>query len=174
MTPTLHILALLPIIGQHLQVLAVATTPDAARIKADLTRILPNISVALTDSASYPIEFRQRWTIYPKSKPSFSEAVQPSSNQDVQTIVQYASAHNVPFLATGGGHGYSTSLSKVQNALQIDMSDFNTVTVDAVHNTLTVGGGVQFDNIFDPLFEAGKSIRRLHPTTSWQKHMHAY
>jgi hypothetical protein len=42
--------------------------------------------------------------------------------------------------------------------MEIDLSTFRNVSVDAEKNTLTVGGGVRFLNVFDPVFNAGKEI----------------
>lgn len=40
------------------------------------------------------------------------------------------------------------------------MSAFRNVFVDAEANTLTIGGGVRFLDIFDPVFDAGKEISK--------------
>ena len=42
------------------------------------------------------------------------------------------------------------------------MSAFRNVSVNAEENTLTVGGGVRFLDVFDPVFNAGKEISKLH------------
>lgn len=41
------------------------------------------------------------------------------------------------------------------------MSAFRNVSVNAKDSTLTVGGGVRFLDVFDPVFEAGKEISAL-------------
>lgn len=45
--------------------------------------------------------------------------------------------------------------------MEIDLSAFRNVTVNAEQNTLTVGGGVRFMDVFDPVFNAGKEISTL-------------
>jgi FAD/FMN-containing dehydrogenase len=73
--------------------------------------------------------------------------------------VNYASANNISFLAQGGGHGYSVTFGALQNGLAIDLSSFNNVSVNAAENTMTIGGGVRFRDVFEPLYAAGKEIR---------------
>ena len=65
-------------------------------------------------------------------------------------------ANNIPFLATGGGHSFSINLGKLENGLELDLSGFKTVKVDAAANTLTIGGAVTFHDILEPLYAAGK------------------
>lgn len=77
--------------------------------------------------------------------------------------VKLASAHKVPFLATGGRHGYTATFKVLQNGLELDLSLFKNVRVDSHANTLTVGGGVTFAEILDPVFKAGREIRKLSP-----------
>lgn len=72
--------------------------------------------------------------------------------------VNFATHCNISLLASSGQHGFSTTLSEVQNGLEIDMSLLRSVSVDADQNTLTVGGGVRFLDVIDPVFEAGKEI----------------
>jgi FAD/FMN-containing dehydrogenase len=69
--------------------------------------------------------------------------------------------HNISFLATGGRHGYGTSLGKMHDGLAIDLSQLNTVVVNQSAATLTIGGGVRFRDIVDPVYEAGFQIRQF-------------
>lgn len=73
-----------------------------------------------------------------------------------------AQGHNVSFLATGGGHGYSASyaMTGCHQALEIDLSNFQKIAVDADQNTLTVGPGVRIHQIMDPVYQAGKEFRK--------------
>ena len=80
-------------------------------------------------------------------------------NADLIRQVQYASSHDIPFLATGGRHGFSTSLGGLQQGLDLDLSAFRNVSVDAKAKTLTVGGATLFADIYNPLYEAGLEVR---------------
>lgn len=75
--------------------------------------------------------------------------------------VQYAAQNDVPFLATAGGHGYSGSLGALHNGIELDMGYFNSVSVDASTNLLTIGGSVRFSDLMGPCYSAGKAIRKL-------------
>lgn len=75
--------------------------------------------------------------------------------------VKIASAHRIPFLATGGGHGVSVTLHNIQNGIEIDLSQFKNVSVDAVANTLTIGGANTFGDAINPLYDAGKEMRKF-------------
>ena len=41
-------------------------------------------------------------------------------------------------MATGGGHGYTTTLGGLKNALNVDLSNFKKVEVDASANTMVI------------------------------------
>ncbi|CAJ2500233.1 Uu.00g030860.m01.CDS01 [Anthostomella pinea] len=62
-------------------------------------------------------------------------------------------------MAKNHGHGTALGYGNLENALNINLGNFNSVSVDAANNRLTVGGGVLFGDIFQPLFEAGKEIQ---------------
>lgn len=69
-------------------------------------------------------------------------------------------ANDIPFLATGAGHGSSSTLARLQEGVQIDLSNFKTVQLDASKNMLQVGGAAVFSQLYDPLFQAGKELRK--------------
>lgn len=73
--------------------------------------------------------------------------------------IKLATKHNIPFLATGGRHGYSTAHGKLQNGLAVDLRRLNHIELDAAAETITVGGGVTTGEVLDPLFEAGFDLR---------------
>lgn len=74
--------------------------------------------------------------------------------------VLLCSQYNIPFLATGGGHGYSTSFGKLQNGLELDLGGFKEINIDIAASTMTVGGAVTFGDIYEPLYAVGKEIRK--------------
>lgn len=75
------------------------------------------------------------------------------------TQVKFCSDLDIPFLATGGGHGFATTFRNLKNGIEIDLGFFRSVSVDATANTMTIGGGTHFQDVFDPLFKEGKEIR---------------
>ncbi|KAI1744616.1 Glucooligosaccharide oxidase [Xylaria scruposa] len=103
------------------------------------------------------VEATERWTVY--QPPSYAVAITPSDEAAVVQAVKLAVAHNVPLLATGGRHGYTTTLGKLQHGLAIDLSKLKTIDVNTTAATLAVGGGVTFAEILDPLYQAGFEIK---------------
>lgn len=72
--------------------------------------------------------------------------------------VKIASANKIPFLATAGGHGVSSTFGTLKNGIEIDLGHFNSINLDSVNNLVTVGGAVRLGQLFDPLYAAGKEI----------------
>jgi hypothetical protein len=66
----------------------------------------------------------------------------------------------VPFLATGGGHGYTWSLGQLQNAIEVDLGNFQTIEIDTAANTMTIGGAVRIANVTHDLHAVGKEFRK--------------
>lgn len=62
-------------------------------------------------------------------------------------------------MTTGGAHGFPTTLGLVECGIELDMSNFNKVVVDAQANKLTIGGGVRFGDILGPMAQAKKEMR---------------
>ena len=66
----------------------------------------------------------------------------------------------MPFLATGGGHGFATTFGELEDGLELDLGFFNNVTFNAAASTMSIGGAVIFRDIYDILYDAGKEIRK--------------
>jgi FAD/FMN-containing dehydrogenase len=45
--------------------------------------------------------------------------------------LRYVTSHDIPFLAQGGGHGFSDTLKEIQNAVMINMEKFDYAVVDS-------------------------------------------
>lgn len=75
-------------------------------------------------------------------------------------------SHNVSFLALSGGHGTSLQLGDVHNAVAINMENFNHVVVNQ-DQTLTVGGGSRFGDIYPVVHAAGRELS----TCFWNSHV---
>ncbi|RAK71698.1 FAD-binding oxidoreductase [Aspergillus fijiensis CBS 313.89] len=143
--------------AQMLAVLSIVAGAAASNITALLPHLSSSSEVFYPKDADWG-DIIQRWTAW--DEPTFSLAIKPGSVADLQTIVKFATSQNLPFLASGGGHGYSTSFGALQQGLQIDMGSFDSIQIDAEKSTMTIGGSVKFSQIMEPLFNAGKEIRR--------------
>jgi hypothetical protein len=52
-----------------------------------------------------------------------------------------------------------TTLGLIERGIELDLSNFNQVKVDAKANKLTVGGAVRFGDILIPMGKAHKELR---------------
>ncbi len=73
--------------------------------------------------------------------------------------IELASQYNIPFLATGGGHGGTITVRGL-TGLQIDLKLFKSVTYNAADSTITVGGGVLMKDTYATISAAGKELRK--------------
>ncbi|KAI1496962.1 hypothetical protein F5X99DRAFT_413572 [Biscogniauxia marginata] len=115
-----------------------------------------NTTIAYPGSAYFE-DSTERWTIF--DPPTYSAVVRPGTEADVVQVIQLAGSHKIPFLATGGRHGFGTTLGRLDEGLAIDLSGFDSVQVDADVATATVGGGATFADIYEPIFAAGYEIQ---------------
>ncbi|KAK8117063.1 polyketide synthase protein [Apiospora kogelbergensis] len=96
--------------------------------------------VVVPGQGNWTADFTQRWNgLY---EPSYVVAVKPALEADIQEIISYASQNHVPFMGTGGGHGYTSTTARLQNGIDIDLGAFRQVNVSAAENTVTIGGMV--------------------------------
>ncbi|KAH7312657.1 hypothetical protein B0I35DRAFT_356287 [Stachybotrys elegans] len=95
----------------------------------------------------------ERWSPY--KGPTFSAAISPATEADVVQAVKLSREHKIEFLATGGRHGYGSTMDAMDRGLSIDLSQLDSVVVDSEAATLTVGGGVRMNQIIGPVNEAG-------------------
>ncbi|MCJ1436573.1 hypothetical protein MMC27_005953 [Xylographa pallens] len=141
-----------------LSIFVTAFAQTGPEVASYFRKHLSNTStVYLPSESNYSVETTQRWNAF--SAPTYIISVKPSTDFDVQKIIEYAFLHNISFLGTGGGHAYSVTVETVQNGIEIDLGNFNTVSIDQTASTMTVGGAVHFANITGPLYDAGKEFQ---------------
>ncbi|KAF2761541.1 FAD-dependent oxidase [Pseudovirgaria hyperparasitica] len=110
------------------------------------------------DSEIYlPTDLTPRWTTH--GAPNFAIGVRPATEDDVVAALRTAVENDMPFLATGGGHGYTSSYADLQGGVQIDMSGFDSVDVDEQSGEVVVGAGAVFADLFGPVADAGREIQ---------------
>ncbi|KAL8992184.1 MAG: hypothetical protein Q9169_007296 [Polycauliona sp. 2 TL-2023] len=106
-------------------------------------------------TSNFSTLLQQRWTDY--NAPSFSlGAIKPATERDVQETVRIASAYEIPFFVTGGGHGISDY--HAFDGLAIDLGAFKHVSVAESGSHMTIGGSVKIHQLIQPLYEAGKEL----------------
>ena len=73
--------------------------------------------------------------------------------------MKYASTNHIPFLGTGGGHAYTTTVGSVNNGIDMDLGNFYEIEINTEANTMTAGANVHFANITSLLYSAGREFR---------------
>ncbi|KAH8594178.1 hypothetical protein B0O99DRAFT_742092 [Bisporella sp. PMI_857] len=137
---------------------AVGVSAAGVDIKALFEPYLsPGTEIAEPTDANFSTVVSPRWSEW--EVPHWFGAIKPQTEGDIQEIVRIASAHNIPFMATNGGHGTSLIYGTVKG-IDINLGSFDSVKVDLDKNQLTVGAGAKFGNITEPLYNAGKAIPR--------------
>lgn len=141
---------------------AVAATPTdlSAIFGQNASQWDSGTMLVLPDAPNFA-NITERWTVF--GAPTFAGAIRPATEADVVKAVQLARQHDVPFLATGGRHGFSTTLHALDQGLEIDLSQLDSVEVDADNATMTIGAGVVVDDILDPIYDAGFEMRNFPP-----------
>lgn len=72
--------------------------------------------------------------------------VQPSTVEEIQTIVEIAGEFDRQVTAKGGGHHVGGS-AVVDGAIMVDMAELNDVSIDLDERTVTVGGGATWGEV---------------------------
>ncbi|KAK1778306.1 hypothetical protein QBC45DRAFT_328750 [Copromyces sp. CBS 386.78] len=130
---------------------------DMRTIIGDTTQVLTNTTkIRFPDSDGF-FGVTERWDVY--RPPSYQAAITPTTEADIVSLVKMAKEHNIPFLATGGRHGYGTTLGNCQEGLAIDLSHFKDVKLDKQKETVTIGPGVVFADVFPVVHDAGFQIQ---------------
>ncbi|KAI0396108.1 FAD-binding domain-containing protein [Xylariaceae sp. FL0594] len=127
----------------------------------DLQSLLQSVKWSARTAISYPAtanftQATERWTYL--DSPTYLAAVSPATEADIKQLLQLATSNNIPFLVSGGRHGFTSTLGQLQAGLAIDLSRMNDVTVNKSAGTMTVGGGTRLRDIYDPVYEAGYEL----------------
>ncbi|KAL6831869.1 hypothetical protein V8C40DRAFT_273301 [Trichoderma camerunense] len=115
-----------------------------------------NTTVSFPNSPAFNAS-TERWTI--ADPPTYVAAIRPGTEDDIGKVISLAKTKRFPFLTRGAGHGYAASLGDFQLGLSLDLSQWKHLEIDKRAQTLTVGPGITFAEIFDPLFNAGFYIQ---------------
>ncbi|AEO68595.1 uncharacterized protein THITE_2055098 [Thermothielavioides terrestris NRRL 8126] len=113
--------------------------------------------IASASDANFSSVVGPRWSSW--QPPQYFGAIKPANEADLQAIIKIAKAHNVSFHATTSGHGTNMQYGKIKNALNINLGNFKSVSIDTANNRLTIGGATSFGDVFGPLWAAGKEVQ---------------
>ncbi|TDL24026.1 FAD-binding domain-containing protein [Rickenella mellea] len=83
-------------------------------------------------------------------------SITPQTATDVANILSIIGRDDirVPFAVKGGGHSYNSGHSSTKG-IQVSMSKFNSLTHDPVANTVTIGAGLRWDEVYKLLEPLG-------------------
>ncbi|KAI1879130.1 hypothetical protein JX265_003307 [Neoarthrinium moseri] len=96
-----------------------------------------------------------RWSTY--EPPSFNEVFLPENVEDLSIGLKYLSGAGKTFLAKSGGHGYSPTLHAIQDAVMINLENFDYVTVNE-DLSVTLGTGAKFSELVEVVGNAGREL----------------
>ncbi|KAK8121430.1 hypothetical protein PG999_005550 [Apiospora kogelbergensis] len=135
--------------------IASTTASTSACNWADLfaSNLSSGATIVEASDPHFSAKVAQRWTTH--GAPSICGAIQPATAEDVEKIVKIATSHDIPILATGGGHGMSSTLANMQHGAQVDLARLNNIDFDRDSGSLTIGPGVKFSDVIDMLYSSG-------------------
>lgn len=111
----------------------------------------PNIKYIPPSSPDYPSARK----IFSLGRPDTPLAiVQPDSADDVATLVKYCKQNGIKFTVRAGGHDL-VGRSMVEGALVIDLRALTSVNVADDRLSVTIGGGILFQELAAKLWDMG-------------------
>ncbi|KAF2665772.1 FAD-binding domain-containing protein [Microthyrium microscopicum] len=116
------------------------------RLSSNAAIILPNQPNWANASA--------RWQGY--SIPTYQAVVEVSTEKDIQQTILFANNHSIPFIAIGGGHGYTTTMGRMKNGIGISLKRMKTIELDKNNNTAHFGPGLTNGEVLRGLEALGK------------------
>ncbi|KAL2865154.1 FAD-binding oxidoreductase [Aspergillus lucknowensis] len=85
----------------------------------------------------------------------------PETAQDVSTAITTltsTSQPHCPFAIRSGGHAYNTGFSNIQNGITIDLTSLNNITLTDDRETVSVGAGATWGDVYAVLEPIGLSV----------------
>ncbi|RCI10353.1 hypothetical protein L249_4378 [Ophiocordyceps polyrhachis-furcata BCC 54312] len=127
-------------------------TSPADSFVRDLSPLLSEGATVLLSSSAAAAPLLKR-NASPRISPGYVAVVE----------IKYANRHGMPFLAVSGGHGWLSTLNRLQGGIQINMRKMNHTRLNADGKTANVGGGTLQREITAALFAEGKRAGELQP-----------
>ncbi|KAI0377215.1 hypothetical protein F5Y04DRAFT_273242 [Hypomontagnella monticulosa] len=118
--------------------------------------VSPSTGIAGSTEANFSTVVGRRWSAW--EAPQWSGAIKPASQRDLQEVIKISVANKIPFIATNGGHGPKLGQGQF-TGINVNLANFDTITLDAANNLVTVGAGVKLGELQKTLFDAGKEIQ---------------
>ncbi|KAH9953746.1 FAD-binding domain-containing protein [Russula dissimulans] len=131
---------------------------DSLGFQDTCTRI--NNSISSASAVYYPASTQYtadnaHWAASSSAQSTCS--VEPGTPQDVGVILGILGDTRTPFAVKGGGHATNPGFSSTPG-VQISMTRFNKVTVNNAANTVEVGAGLLWDDVYKALDGTGLNV----------------
>jgi FAD/FMN-containing dehydrogenase len=82
----------------------------------------------------------------------------PATTLDVSTLVLIARLYQCPFAVKGGGHAAWAGASSIEDGITVSMENFNQVKVSSNKQTVDVGPGLRWVDIYTAVEKYGLSV----------------
>jgi FAD/FMN-containing dehydrogenase len=82
----------------------------------------------------------------------------PAKTLDVSTLVLIARLYQCPFAVKGGGHAAWAGASSIDNGITVSMENFKKINVAADKQTVDVGPGLRWIDVYTALEKDGLSV----------------
>ncbi|KAF8166625.1 hypothetical protein K438DRAFT_1921468 [Mycena galopus ATCC 62051] len=137
-----------------------SSLPAASQAGSPLQICLNNVFASSTGSVAYPQDVFYQLAdvkVYNQNIPITPAAVTfPATSADISAIVQCATASNVKVQPRSGGHSYGNyGIGGVDNAVVVDLKNFQQFSMDNTTWYATVGAGTLLEDVTTRLSDAG-------------------
>ncbi|KAF2710658.1 FAD-binding domain-containing protein [Pleomassaria siparia CBS 279.74] len=123
-----------------------AASTDGAKIACQKFESAMSSSTVLPSNSEYIALSTENWSATAWGRPIC--IVKPSSAADVQNVVSYLSQHKVEFAIRAGGHLPSPRGANTNEGVLIDLSSLDVKEYDATMQTVKVGAGLRWGDIY--------------------------
>ncbi|KAF2027834.1 FAD-binding domain-containing protein [Setomelanomma holmii] len=118
---------------------------------------VPNLNVALPNSAAYNATEHDYWSLQEASLVP-SCIAKPTCAADVASIVAKLVTNNCHFAIKGRGHSPAAGFANIDHGITIDMTGLSTITVNSDHSVASVGAGASWLDVYASLDPLNKTV----------------
>ncbi|KAK4499634.1 hypothetical protein PRZ48_010152 [Zasmidium cellare] len=127
--------------------------------KRDAVPLCHTLNTTLRDVVQYPISARPTcWSLQQSSLPPPLCIAQPTTTDEVSTLVKITTNHTCPFALLGGGHSPEANTSSAPNSILLSTSHLTHISTDDDFRTLTIGAAYRWNDLYALLEDVGVSV----------------
>ena len=125
---------------------------NAQALEALQPQLCPEASINVAGSADY-VRNTERWSHF--HAPTAGAVINVACEADVETTVRWATAHQIPFVAQSGGHGWTAGLKGVRgDGVVVNLRGLKHIQIDAERGQARLAGGVLTGDVLDAAYAA--------------------